>query len=215
VVPPTFAGYEPYCPYTVLPDASGSWKGPDLATARTLIDQAGVKGQSVTVYGLDLPGHDAVARYFTDLLNSLGFKATTKLLSLDDMFAPPNGAVTHPSDVQVAGFWFFAQPPVAGTMIAGTFTCPDFPTTFGYTGYPTEFCDRDLDQQVRKAHALDQTGDRAAANAAWAQIDRKIVEAAPAAMLFNPTDVTLVSKRVGNFQHHPAWLVLLDQLWVQ
>ena len=213
-VPPTFAGYQPYCPYTVNPDASGTWRGPDLAAARTLIDAAGVKGQAVTVYGLDLPGHREVARYFTGLLNALGFKAITKLTSLDALFTPPSGLLAHESSVQMAGFWVSAQPPTASSMIVGSFTCPDFPNVT-YNGFPQQFCDRSLDAQIVKARGLDQSGDRASANALWAEIDRRIVDAAPAVMVFNPTDVAFVSKRVGNFQHHPEWQVLLDQLWVQ
>jgi len=27
--------------------------------------------------------------------------------------------------------------------------------------------------------------------------------------------ITFVSKRVGNFEYHPEWGVLLDQLWVK
>ena len=214
VVPPTFAGYQPYCPYTVNPDASGTWRGRDLATARSLIDAAGVKGQAVTVYGLDLPGHREVARYFAGLLTQLGFTATTRLLSLDAMFTPPSGILTHASNVQMAGFWYAAPAPIASTMIAGTFTCPDFPNV-PYNGFPQQFCERSIDAQVTKALALDQSGDRSAANALWAQIDRRIVDAAPAVMAFNPTDVAFVSKRVGNFQHHPVWQILFDQLWVQ
>ncbi len=30
ILPPTLPGYEPYCPYTVRPSSSGSWRGPDL-----------------------------------------------------------------------------------------------------------------------------------------------------------------------------------------
>jgi hypothetical protein len=33
--------------------------------------------------------------------------------------------------------------------------------------------------------------------------------------LVNRRSVTLVSKRVGNYQHHPMWGTLLDQLWVR
>jgi peptide/nickel transport system substrate-binding protein len=99
-------------------------------------------------------------------------------------------------------------------MIVGTFTCPDY-ANLGYFGHPMEFCDPALDEQVTKARALDQSGDRAGALALWADIDRRIVDAAPAAMLFNPTDVVFVSARVGNFQHHPVWIVVFDQLWVQ
>jgi len=30
-----------------------------------------------------------------------------------------------------------------------------------------------------------------------------------------PRNVDLISKQVGNFQHHPLFGVLLDQLWVR
>ena len=53
LVPPGFAGYERYCPWTVDPAANGNWLGPDLARARALIDQAGVRGTAVTVLGGD------------------------------------------------------------------------------------------------------------------------------------------------------------------
>ena len=35
------------------------------------------------------------------------------------------------------------------------------------------------------------------------------------APLTNPVFVDFVSERVGNYQHHPLWGILLDQLWVQ
>ena len=104
--------------------------------------------------------------------------------------------------------------PIGSGFFPGIFTCRDFPNV-PYQGYPQEFCDRGVDAEVARALTLDQSGDRAAANALWAQIDRKVTDAAPAVMAFNPSDVAFVSKRVGNFQHHPEWQVLLDQLWVQ
>ena len=32
---------------------------------------------------------------------------------------------------------------------------------------------------------------------------------------YNPRIVDFVSARVGNYQYHPQWGVLLDQLWVK
>jgi ABC-type transport system substrate-binding protein len=59
-----------------------------------------------------------------------------------------------------------------------------------------------------------QTTDAAAAAEAWAAIDRDVTDLALWAPLVNQgTD--FVSARVGNYQFHPAYLVLLDQLWVQ
>lgn len=213
VVPPSFGGYVPYCPHTVDPASDGAWRGPDLATARSLIAAAGVRGESVTVYGLDLPGHREVAAYFTTLLRQLGLKAKTRLETLDGFWGS-SGILNAPSRVQMAGFWVATSEPTAAQMIIGDFTCPDYPGTV-YQGYPSEFCDRAIDTMATKALALQAEGDSAGANALWAAIDRRIVDESPAVAAFNPTDVEFVSSRVGGLQHHPVLQVLLDQLWVQ
>ncbi len=211
VIPPEYTGYEPYCPYTVDPNATGSWLGPDLSKANALIERAGVKGQRVTVWGLADGGqHAAVARYFAALLNQLGFKASTRLLEL----GPFTTQASDPRNkVQMAGFYSISQTRSGSDMIVGFFTCPDFPGV-PYVGSPGYFCSRSIDAKVTKAEALEATNP-VAASALWAQIDRAIVDGAPAVMAFNPTDVTFVSQRVGNFEHHPLYQILLDQLWVQ
>jgi peptide/nickel transport system substrate-binding protein len=66
---------------------------------------------------------------------------------------------------------------------------------------------------MAKAEAL-EASDPLAATQLWAQIDRRIVDAAPAVMAFNPTDVTFLSARVGNYEHSPQYQIILDQLWV-
>ncbi len=38
---------------------------------------------------------------------------------------------------------------------------------------------------------------------------------APAVPLVNRRSVTLVSERVGNYQHHPVYGTLFEQLWVR
>ena len=212
VIPPEYTAYAPYCPYTVDPNANGRWLGPDLTKAKALIEQAGVKGQRVTVWGIADGGqHAAVARYFTALLNELGFTATTRLLEVGPYFTV---ITASPDKVQMAGFWFLSSTRSGSDTIVGTFTCPDFPLTFPNGGQPADFCSRPIDALVTKASALDAT-DPVAANHLWAQIDRAIVDAGPAVFAFNPTDVTFLSKRVGNYEHHPQYQIILDQLWVQ
>jgi ABC-type transport system substrate-binding protein len=49
----------------------------------------------------------------------------------------------------------------------------------------------------------------------WAQNDRRIVDQAPWVPLYNTRSADFVSERVGNYQHHPQWGVLVDQLWVR
>ena len=49
----------------------------------------------------------------------------------------------------------------------------------------------------------------------WAAIDRDIVDQAPWVPLYNPRVLTVLATSVGNYQFHPYWDLLLDQLWVR
>ena len=46
-------------------------------------------------------------------------------------------------------------------------------------------------------------------------VDRLITDRAPWVFTFNFTEPYAVSSRAGNFQYHPQWGPLLDQLWVR
>jgi hypothetical protein len=49
----------------------------------------------------------------------------------------------------------------------------------------------------------------------WGEIDRALVDQAVALPWASPSIASLVSARVGNYQSHPLWGTLLDQLWVR
>lgn len=53
------------------------------------------------------------------------------------------------------------------------------------------------------------------AKPSWASIDRKITDEAPWVPLYNPRAMVVLSTRVGNYQFHPLWELLIDQLWVR
>ncbi len=208
LLPPGFIGYERYCPWTVDRTANGNWLGPDLDRAQGLIGQAGVRGTAVTVLGADDGGqHVAVARYFTDLLRSLGFRATTRLMGFDSYFTFLGD---HPDQVQMAGYWVRDEDRAPATMIVGGFSCPSLKTAIERN--PVGWCSQALDARMTSALRLGDT-DPVGADEQWAAIDHAIVDASPAVMPFNTTDVTLLSNRVGGFEDNPVML-LYDQLWV-
>ena len=60
-----------------------------------------------------------------------------------------------------------------------------------------------------------QAEDQVAAARLWAKIDREATDQAARVATATPRNVDLVSKRVGNYQHHPLFGALLDQLWVR
>ena len=75
-LPPGMQGYkkiEP-CPWGD-PNAA-----PQVDKAKQLIQQAGMAGDKVSVYGNDEDPSKPVAEYLTDVLNQIGFKADTKIV---------------------------------------------------------------------------------------------------------------------------------------
>ena len=52
-------------------------------------------------------------------------------------------------------------------------------------------------------------------DALWHAAYRRLARSAPAAPLVNRRGAAFVSERLGNYQHHPLFGVLLDQAWVR
>lgn len=75
-LPPGVKGYEKLdpCPWG---DPTGP---PDIAKAKRLVAQAGVAGQSVTVFGPDEPESQAVTEYLADVLERIGFKPKLRIV---------------------------------------------------------------------------------------------------------------------------------------
>ena len=67
---------------------------------------------------------------------------------------------------------------------------------------------------MKKAAATAVT-DRAAAEKMWAQVDREVTDAAPAASLFQPKKVDFIASRVGNFTYSDQIHFLFSKAWVQ
>ncbi len=52
-------------------------------------------------------------------------------------------------------------------------------------------------------------------NDPWTRLDREVTRGAFVVPAYNPKANEFVSKRLGNYQHHPVFGLLLDQVWVQ
>src|SRR5205823_9905452 len=70
ILPPTYPQYKKHTLYPY-----------NLAKAKKLIQQAGVKGMSVTVWNHDRGQDPKATAYLTDVLNSIGFKAKEKIIN--------------------------------------------------------------------------------------------------------------------------------------
>jgi YVTN family beta-propeller protein len=199
VLPPGVPGYRRYCPYTRHPRRNGAWTAPDLARARRLIAASGTRGANVTVSGWtdDPTISPRVTLYIAEVLRRLGYRANAHLVP-HASFAPPASIQLIPAGwLDIAAYNFFAH----------FLSCQGE----GDHGW---FCDPRLDRAMRYARSLDAANPRAAASL-WATIDRDVVDQAAWVPLVNPRLIDLVSARVGNYQFHPYWGIMADQLWLR
>src|SRR6266545_355805 len=210
VLPPNFPGYRPYCPYTRDADAGGAWSAPDLAKARELVRQSGTVGARVTFWAFKVGGNVlADAEVARETFTQLGYRYSEKI------FADPGayyGALAKtPKNGPNAGTngW------VADYPAASNFFEPMSCVTIGdAAANSARFCSAAFDRRLEQANSV-QTRDPGAAAKLWGRIDRDATDKAIWVSTFTPRNIDLVSKRVGNYQHHPLFGVLLDQLWVK
>ena len=147
-----------------------------------------------------------IGRYFAGLLDELGFGASLRVLEDGPYFDRLLDRVDRP---QIGVQGWFADYLSASNFIEPHFGCEPSGALSAWNF--TDLCDPGARRRIEQALAAQG----AEAHEHWAAADRRIVDLAPAVPLTSHRDVVFVSERVGNVQHHPKWLTLLDQLWVR
>jgi len=210
ILPPTLLGYRPYCPYTVDPNSSGSWTAPDLAKAEQLIGRSGTRGMRVTLLTDSSDPTGKVGAYAVSVLDRLGYRAS--LAVVPTVF--PGRFPDSRARAQIGWFTWFQDHPSPSNFIEPLLSCRAFVRGSRFNLNESEFCRPKIDAESRRAGVL-ETRNPGAAGDAWSRIDHELVDQAPWVPLYNPRALTALSSRVGNYQYHPFWQLLLDQLWVR
>jgi YVTN family beta-propeller protein len=207
-LPPGIRGHQRYCPYTVNARSSGSYSGPDLAKARRLIRASGTAGMRVSV--LTDP-HLRDSTHVVSVLRKLGYRASARPVG-GERYNHLASNTRNRTQISVGGT--LAEYPAPSSLIQTWLSCGSFKPKSDLNSNRAGFCDATVDAGIKRALALESTEPKAA-NRLWAQIDRRIVDQAPWLPTLNPNTVDFLSERVGNYQVHPQWGLLLDQLWVK
>ena len=192
ILPPGLPGYRPYCPYAH-----------DVARARTLVSASGTRGQRVTLWSWtdDPTISRGVARYYASVLRELGYRTSVRLVSHAYLADPPPAVFRQIQLIPAA--W--------GDTPAGFFT-----TWFSCSGTSVHgyFCDPRVDREIARAQALDETQPRAA-TALWARLDHELIDRAIWAPVVNDHGLDFISAQVHNYEFHPYWGLIADQLWLR
>ncbi|MFO7571826.1 MAG: ABC transporter substrate-binding protein [Gaiellaceae bacterium] len=199
MLPPGFAAYEPYCPYAR--DSDGGWTAPDITEARRLVRRSGTAGAPVTIWSTRHGDVRKWADVAAAALERLGYPVSYRFVP-DAVFW---GTVDERRDIQIAPIQWFPDYPTAAGFVATLLRCG----AFGHY-----VCDAALDARMAQALALEELAPTRA-DAMWASIDRRVVDEALAVPLMSGRGFFFVSDRLGNFQHHPVYGVLYDQVWVR
>jgi len=136
---------------------------PNMTLAKQLMKKSGMIGQPVTVWGESRSPRKQYVDYFTSVLNSLGFKATEKIISSGVYFTTIGAPKTHP----IAGFGDWVQDFPNPWDFMQLFTCTAGSSlNYGYV------CDKHYDQMVNKL--VTEPSDKAAPQ--WAALDQYAVQ---------------------------------------
>ena len=215
MLPPYIPGHQPYCPYTLNPGDAGVWHAPNLRKARSLIAASGTRGTPITIWNQPgfLTDFTASARYVAALLDQLGYPTRVRSFSVNDTTYLPRLADSRTSP-QVYFFNWTPNYPAASEFLGQQFwSCKSFVPSSTSNINLSEFCDPQFDATVRGALAAEAAKSPTAAQL-WSKADRQFTDQAPIVSLANPSQIDLVSHRVGNYEYNPQLGVLLDQLWV-
>jgi len=209
ILPPNFPDYSPYCPYTADSTSRGTWTAPDLTKAKALVARSGTRGMKVTLWAWSqAEGFNKVA---LKALRSLGYRVAVK--PLDDNYWDAAGNPRNRAQIGFDG-WAGGYPAPAAFLVE-LFSCPGSLPGSPNSPDSSQFCDARIDRLMRRALA-EELSDPTGSRALWQRVDREITDAAPWVPLIASKNVSVLSKRVGNYQYSPAAIaMLIDQLWVR
>jgi DNA-binding SARP family transcriptional activator/ABC-type transport system substrate-binding protein/streptogramin lyase len=192
LLPPGLSGYVRYCPYVQ-----------DLARARRLVAASHTAGMSVPIWiAADDHGfHARLMRYVSRVLRELGYRSRVRIASQQEI----DGAAAS-GTIQLLPLTWFGGELGPSEFLQVWFSCED-------RNDGDWFCDPRLERKMRRAVAM-QAVDSKRAAADWAEIDRGVVDAAGSVPLLTPREVDFISRRMRNYQFHPLWGMLADQVWL-
>jgi peptide/nickel transport system substrate-binding protein len=209
VLPPGLPGYQPYCPWTKNPGAR--WSAPDLERARALVKSSGTAGQKVQFIAPDTAIGQAIGTYMQSVLTDLGYDTSLKVIAEGVQFTYIQNTKNQ---VQIAYTDWYQDYPAASDFLNILFACSAFHEGSDASINTTGVCDPAMDAQMQKALTLVLTDPKGAADI-WSAVDKKVVDQAYVAPLYNPKHVDFLSKRVKNFVFSAETYWIPAVAWVQ
>jgi peptide/nickel transport system substrate-binding protein len=173
---------------------------PDIERARQMIEDAGVAGMEVTVYGNNDDPTDKVTQAYADQLNKLGFKATPKILDGGVYFQTIGSAKEAPQTGFANWFQDFPHPKNFFFLVDGKSIQPTNNQNFGNVDDP------EITKEIAALNEEPEMTDEVAER--WKELNRKLVERGWVAPYGHRKLATFLSERM-DFENcnrfHPVY----------
>jgi peptide/nickel transport system substrate-binding protein len=210
ILPPNFPSYTPYCPYTT--GSKTTWSGPDLAKAKALVKQSGTFGMKVVVNDANDQVNTALAEQMVADLNSIGYKASTQLLTAAAQYPFVQNSANS-AKWNVAWSAWYQDYPAPSDFLNVLLGCGSIHKNSDASPNIAAFCDPAIQAKINQAETLAST-DPTQAAALWTQVDHMDTDQAPWVDMYNPKQIDFLSKSVHGYEWNPQWYILIDQLWL-
>jgi peptide/nickel transport system substrate-binding protein len=210
ILPPNFPSYSAYCPFTT--GAQTTWSGTNLAKAKQLVKASGTLGDKVVVNGTNDQVGTELAEQMASDLDSIGYKATTQLLSTGAQY-PYIQNSANSSKWNVAWSAWYQDYPAPSDFLNVLLGCGHIVPNSDASPNIAAYCNQSTQKQINQAESIEATQPAAAA-ALWTKIDHEDTLAAPWVDLYNPRQIDFLSSNVHGYQWNPQWYILIDQLWL-
>ena len=158
VLPPTYGAYEKIDMYPH-----------DMAKARQLVNQAGAKGQKVTVWASNRETHRKPAEYLENVLDNLGFNAQLKVIDPSVYWTTIGNQKTR-AQIGLAN-WFQDYPHPLNwfdVLLNGNRITPTHNNNYSNANVP------EINRKIEELKQEPELNDDV--NAEWAEVDRMVLE---------------------------------------
>ena len=210
ILPPNFPSYTAYCPFTT--GSQTTWSAPDVAKAKALVQASGTAGDKVVVNGTNDQVGTALAEQMVADLNSIGYKASTQLLTAAAQYPFVQNSANS-SKWNVAWSAWYQDYPAPSDFLNVLLGCGSIHKNSDASPNIAAFCDPTIQSNINKAESVEATDPTQAASL-WTQVDHADTLQAPWVDLYNPKQIDFLSKNVNGYQWNPQWYILIDQLWL-
>jgi peptide/nickel transport system substrate-binding protein len=210
ILPPNYPSYTPYCPFTT--GSQTVWSGPNLAKAKALVKASGTAGDTVVVNGTTDTVGKALAEQMVADLNSIGYKASTQLLTSGAQYTFVQNSANS-SKWNVGYSQWFQDYPAQSDFLNVLLGCGTIHPNSDASPNIAAFCNKGINSQILQAES-DESTNPAQATSLWTTIDHEDTLQAAWVDLFNPKQIDFLSKNVHGYEWNPQWYILIDQLWL-